>query len=597
LYYYCFIFRGAGDFHQSKYDYLKQSIVLTGGGLYTKNSPIYELELYPNDNFYDGYSTNNPMVATIAAVASILLISGFFFLYDFFVRREFLAKKNLLDAKRQFMRFVSHEVRTPLNSVCMGLTVIQTELAASLGYSSPTDVQLLRGGELSTDSKDDSSKGAILEWFQLLQEIQSNAQIAVDVLSDLLNYDKIEQGNSSLELTALPICQLIERTTNEFRLPAAKKNIALQFRILVGNSSGGEEEEEEEEAAPPNEEEEGLPQHFRELKLIGDAFRVTQALRNLISNAIKFTPEQGTVHVEAVWWKSSDVNNTHVFTSKRGKEVAVESNGSIQVRVKDSGVGLSEEQVQNLFRDGIQFDVNELQAGQGSGLGLFIAKGIVQQHQGSLEADSEGKGLGTTFTITLPVYNLQETPAKNKNKNNTAENINNDGTTEDQTQRSDTSKPSLPLRILIVDDVSSNRKLLHRLLKRKGHICEDAENGAVAVGMVVKAVMDGNPFDIVLMDNEMPEMTGPEAAAAIRAEGSDVFIVGITGNLLPEDVAHFQSRGASAVMSKPFNMDDLEERWMEYKKCTSVAKILGDGSTSAASLRCEDKKEVAARPA
>lgn len=90
------VYQGEGDLHQSKYDKLKQSAVLTDSALYTKESPMYNLTLYPNDDLYVAYSTNNPMVATIGAVAIIFVTSLFFFLYDFSVRREFNAKRELL---------------------------------------------------------------------------------------------------------------------------------------------------------------------------------------------------------------------------------------------------------------------------------------------------------------------------------------------------------------------------------------------------------------------------------------------------------------------------------------------------------------------
>ena len=72
------------------------------------------------------------------------------------------------------------------------------------------------------------------------------------------------------------------------------------------------------------------------------------------------------------------------------------------------------------------------------------------------------------------------------------------------------------------------------------------------------------PYDTVLLDNEMPVMSGSTAAEHMRAMGSDVFIVGVTGNLLPEDVAHFKESGANAVLPKPFKLSDLETLWMEY---------------------------------
>ena len=138
--------------------------------MYTANSPMYELDLYPSDDFYRSYGTSNPTIATIGAIATIALTSLCFGLYDFFVRREFLAKKNLLEAKRQFMRFVSHEVRTPLNSVFMGLAVLQNELAESLGYSSPQEVEGISLESISMESKGVPTRKDVFEWFELSRE-------------------------------------------------------------------------------------------------------------------------------------------------------------------------------------------------------------------------------------------------------------------------------------------------------------------------------------------------------------------------------------------------------------------------------------------
>jgi CheY-like chemotaxis protein len=91
-----------------------------------------------------------------------------------------------------------------------------------------------------------------------------------------------------------------------------------------------------------------------------------------------------------------------------------------------------------------------------------------------------------------------------------------------------------------------------------------AEDGAVALEMIRQAIEDNNPYDTILLDYEMPVMNGPIAAKEIRAMGCDVFIVGVTGNMLTEDVAYFRSCGANALLGKPFKIASLEELWSEY---------------------------------
>ena len=124
----------------------------------------YILTLYPSAQFRDSYSTRNPRRATIGSVCIILFTSLAFLLYDFFVRRELLAKKDLLEAKRQFMRFVCHEVRSPLNSVVMGLDVAESELGSA------------------TKGCRDHNDGCRENFLDLIHDIKLSAQNAVNVL-------------------------------------------------------------------------------------------------------------------------------------------------------------------------------------------------------------------------------------------------------------------------------------------------------------------------------------------------------------------------------------------------------------------------------
>jgi CheY-like chemotaxis protein len=276
-------------------------------------------------------------------------------------------------------------------------------------------------------------------------------------------------------------------------------------------------------------------------------------IRNLVSNALKFTPEKGTVRVHVTWhWPiENDINGvgSKKFRLGKGEEVSLNSSGYVKVKVDDTGAGMSKPQLENLFQAGVQFNANELQQGQGSGFGLFIAKGIVELHQGTLCADSTGLGGGTSFAITLPLYHSPDV---------------------DRMQASESSVSMSrrflefsALSILVVDDALSNRKLLSRLLKNAGHSIDQAENGDVALRMVKDKMAKGDRYDTVLLDYEMPVMNGPTAAEEMRRAGSDVFIVGITGNMLPEDVSFFISCGANAVLPKPFKLSDLEDLWVE----------------------------------
>ena len=277
--------RGEGDMHEISHQELKQEIILTPPDMFSNTSAIYKLAVYPTEEFFDTYRTRNPRAATIGAVCIILFTAALFFLYDFCVRKEFDARKDLLEAKRMFVRFVSHEVRTPLNTVCMGLTLMQEEIVQAMG---------LKHGSLQKELKrqDFQNKQVAgekaFEWMSLSQEVLINAKASVDVLNDLLNYDKVQQGNFHLELSIFSMWTMLESTVAEFKLAALERkvNLRLDFSAIADIARGLEEE-----AAPQTEA--ALPSDVRAMRVVGDNVRLSQVVRKLVSNGLKFTPEDG----------------------------------------------------------------------------------------------------------------------------------------------------------------------------------------------------------------------------------------------------------------------------------------------------------------
>jgi signal transduction histidine kinase/CheY-like chemotaxis protein len=463
---------------------------------------------------------------------------------------------------------------------------------------------------LSVDGESEEERAAAFR--DLTQDILSNAERAVDVLNDLLNYDKIDSGSLSLELRIIPIWDLIKRTIAEFELLATsnKIDLSLDFSPLFENNDL------DPGSSPP------LPQNVRECRVLGDTIRITQILRNLVSNGLKFTPEggkfdwprptccawlypcpflmftffvrQGKLVVKASWVEIHKANHMNNFVLNSGEEVSFRQNGLLRLTVTDTGAGMSTVQLTELFHDGVQFNVNALQAGQGSGLGLYIAKGIAEQHHGTLTADSKGLGLGTTFTMDLPLFHVPDESLPSSLKHLRLDKT---MTLESEDEKSEMhsnggnytpqSLSILPqsLSILVVDDALTNRKLLVRLLERRGHFCDQAKDGLEAVDRVKNAIKEGHHYDTILMDYEMPVMDGPTASKEINALGCDSLIVGITGNVLPDDVLHFKACGASAVLPKPLNLAALEELW-EEQGVTEVARHdIETGSTQQCAMR------------
>ncbi|CAB9501876.1 sensor kinase/phosphatase LuxQ (Partial), partial [Seminavis robusta] len=638
-------------------------------------SSSYVLTLYPNREFCDTYKTKNPQVSSIGAVLIVVAMSILFWLYDYFVRKEFNSKQQLLEAKRYFMRFVSHEVRTPLNAVCLGLALLKEELDDANAAQEPpcNNFSSSTSASLSSSISSSSSTPDVESFSGLVNDICDSAESAVQVLNDLLQYDKIQMGKFTMENTVISIVDLVQDISKEFRLSARKKNIAVTLdtspmMTMRETTSPDSKRRCDEEMGPFH-----SPQDF---KVVGDKIRITQILRNLVSNAVKFVPEQGHITLRLSWVPNSNTtsrsprgnkgcdaswheryatllqhrgdnaeprNKNDSYTLKSGQEVSYERQGMLHLDVIDTGAGMTPSQLKKLFQDGAQFNVNELQAGQGSGLGLFLSKSMAQQHGGELSAASQGLGKGTTFTFTLPLYFIETESSRDtisKSIPSPGSTLWKGASTTDRCSESDEGLDSRPtirmngrltpephneharipmstlstdpvvdqshqncstlpscqptptktlpvlpaavpnaaklsrqpqLRILVVDDVPSNRKLLARMARNRKHNVDEAYDGQHAVEKVMESFASdqeegaANPYQVILMDFEMPRLNGPDATRRIRElEGcQDIFIVGVTGNVLAEDVAHFLDSGADHVLPKPVKFPALEALWKD----------------------------------
>jgi CheY-like chemotaxis protein len=241
-----------------------------------------------------------------------------------------------------------------------------------------------------------------------------------------------------------------------------------------------------------------------------------------------------------------------------GEVVELTNLGMVVIEVIDDGVGMTPDQVKTVFQDGTQFNANKFQSGGGSGLGLNIAKGIATEHGGSLKCYSSGMGKGTTFTLSVPMY---EKVFDNNNKLVEETAKEDSFSSEVYSERSDFQIADMD--ILVVDDSTMNRKLCMRLLEKQGHSCKGACDGVEAVQMAQVALEKNEPYDCILLDYEMPNMEGPEACKLIREMGCWSYIVGVTGNVMGEDVARFRECGANWVLPKPFKLEALEQKWIE----------------------------------
>jgi CheY-like chemotaxis protein len=207
----------------------------------------------------------------------------------------------------------------------------------------------------------------------------------------------------------------------------------------------------------------------------------------------------------------------------------------------------------------VQFNPNELQAGGGSGLGLWISQQIIDLHGGKMTVSSPGLGLGATFEIKLPLLKIEAVDTSIRGSHTVADDNHKSSTTCESSEQK--APRHTPKKVLIVDDTPSNRKMLGRILKTNNIPYDEAEDGQQCLDkMAVTQAPSADspaPYDLILMDYEMPILNGPKASRRLRQMGYGVIIIGVTGNVLAEDLEYFIRHGADAVLPKPVKIQAL----------------------------------------
>lgn len=266
--------------------------------------------------------------------------------------------------------------------------------------------------------------------------------------------------------------------------------------------------------------------------VFADGTRMMQILGNLLSNAIKFTPSGGTI-----WLKV--------------KQLAVDEDGKFcfEIRIKDTGIGMSEEFQQKAFSVFERERRATISKVQGTGLGLAIAKRIAERMEGDLTFTSV-LGKGTEF-----IFTFKAEPAKVM--------------MEEPSSVSDISvEPEVSLRgkrVLLVEDIELNREIAMEILTSEGFLVEEAEDGTVAVKMVSEA--EPAYYDVILMDIQMPLMNGYEATQIIRDHENpfiaDIPIIAMTANAFEEDRRNAFEAGMNGHIQKPIDVNKLIETLKE----------------------------------
>jgi hypothetical protein len=268
-------FMGAWLEQDDEYVHMRRSSAILGERTAVATGDPYVVSFYPTKDFQEQYQTERPKRGALVLFVSFLFCTLLFCSYDFLRQREFDRNQAVLDTKRRFVRFISHEIRTPLNTVRLGMKLLEVEMAKfarSIGGIAVADLAPLIAATLQS-------------WKVLADEIVESSESAVEVLNDLLNYDKIEIGTLKLELAYCNITGLVERTVTAMQVQAQQKGVALELRCHIPLDSDSQPDLEEGEC--------GMDDRI----VVGDTARMGQVLRNLISNALKFTPADGQVSV------------------------------------------------------------------------------------------------------------------------------------------------------------------------------------------------------------------------------------------------------------------------------------------------------------
>ena len=336
-----------------------------------------------------------------------------------------------------------------------------------------------------------------------LSVLHSSAEALLVILNDILDYSKIEAGKMLLDPVAFDLPNLIGEAVKLMSLSARKKGLDLKFRI-----------------APD------LP-----VEIVADPVRLRQVLMNLIGNAVKFT-ETGGITISAGWDPSAG------------------SPEALLISVQDTGIGIAPEARGKLFQQFQQADSSTSRRYGGTGLGLAISARIVHLMGGRIWMNS-APGVGSTFSFTIACQ-----PSHGRSRSiQPAPEVNPGGQASGVPSGSETA--TQPVRILVVEDSPVNQKLALAILSKLGHLPQLAANGAEAL-----AQWRRQPFDLILMDIQMPGMDGFEATRRIRIEeqsaGGHIPIVAMTAHATSGDRERCLAAGMDDHLSKPVSWKALE---------------------------------------
>ncbi|MDR0522409.1 MAG: response regulator [Planctomycetaceae bacterium] len=406
------------------------------------------------------------------------------------------AAEQALHTKTLFLTNMSHELRTPLN--------------AMLGFTEIIGLKIAKSDVLEK-----------AEYSDAICQVKENGKDLLALIDNILGAAAMDEHPSMrLQFVPVNLRELMADVAGTMRSKAETKG--LKFSVS-------------EPKALPDE-------------IWNDPDRLRQVVVPLISNAVKFT-DKGEITINY---------GLYNIPEERPVPSASRKEQMFFVSVRDTGIGIAEEHLSMIFRPFTQSDPSLTRQYGGAGLGLSVARQTAELLKGQITVESIF-GKGSTFTFIFPAQTVSNTGSSSELV--PVPDLSAALSTEPAGHKNQPSlSPSLPLagrKILVVDDTKVNQIVIAAQLKQAGAEVETADNGQIGIDKITEQKKNGKPFDVILMDMQMPVLDGYDATRQLRAEGYTLPIIAVTAHALPEDRQKTLDAGCDEYVTKPVDYDRL----------------------------------------